>query len=219
MTTATVEVASESIADLLERLGGIPLERVRIPPAPGRATVADLLAALGTSRKRICELIDGVLVEKAMGFRSTVLARRLVFLLELFVYARNLGLLTLPDGMLRLSASRVRAPDIAFISWDRIPGRRIPDQPVPDLVPDLAVEVLSPSNTPAEMRLKRQDYFQAGCRLVWEIDPDARTAAVYTQVDPPDAELTAADTLDGDPVLPGFTLPLADLFAELDRHG
>jgi Uma2 family endonuclease len=69
------------------------------------------------------------------------------------------------------------------------------------------------------MLLKREDYFRAGCRLVWEIDPDTRTVAVYTRVEPADAVLTVADTLVGDPVLVGFTLPLAGLFAELDRHG
>jgi Uma2 family endonuclease len=81
------------------------------------------------------------------------------------------------------------------------------------------VEVLSRSNTPAEMRLKRQDYFGAGVQLVWEIDPDARTATVYTTPDPPAAVLTEADTLDGGTVLPSFTLLLRELFAELDRQG
>lgn len=219
MSTATVEVASESIADLLERLGGIPLERVRMPPAVGTATEAALLQALRSPRKRICELIDGTLVEKAVGYRESQLALILAGLLNGFVIPRNVGIVTGADGLLRLSPRRVRVPDVAFVCWDRFPGRLPPTQAVPDAAPDLAVEVLSQSNTPAEMRLKRQDYFQAGCRLVWEIDPDARTATVYTQVDPPDAELTATDTLVGDPVLPGFALPLADLFAELDRHG
>jgi Uma2 family endonuclease len=109
-------------------------------------------------------------------------------------------------------------PDVAFISWDRIPNRQRPKEPIPDLVPDLAAEFLSKSNTPAEMKAKRADYFTAGVRLVWEIDPEARTLAVYTA---PDAAtlLTATDTLDGGDVLPGFSLPLSELFAELDRHG
>jgi Uma2 family endonuclease len=82
----------------------------------------------------------------------------------------------------------------------------------------LAVEVLSLSNTAGEMARKRDEYFRAGVRLVWEIDPRARTVRAYTAADQ-FRDLTAADTLSGDPVLPGFTLPLADLFAELDRHG
>jgi Uma2 family endonuclease len=78
--------------------------------------------------------------------------------------------------------------------------------------------VLSESNTEAEMTRKRQEYFSAGVRLVWMVDPDARTVTVYTAPDQ-SIVLGEADTLTGDPVLPGFTLPLRDLFAELDRQG
>ena len=81
-----------------------------------------------------------------------------------------------------------------------------------------AVEILSRSNTAAEMRLKRQDYFTSGVHLVWEVDPDARTVSVYTAPEGP-VVLTEADVLDGGAVLQGFTLPLRDLFAELDRQG
>ena len=72
--------------------------------------------------------------------------------------------------------------------------------------------------TRGEMRVKRQDYFTAGVELYWEIDPTARIVAAYTSITDV-ATLTIADTLDGGSVLPGFTLLLQDLFAELDRHG
>jgi Uma2 family endonuclease len=209
----------DNIAELLERLGNVSPERIRMRPSPGTATEADVLEALEAPRKRICELIDGVLVEKAIGFTESLLGSYLIVLLNAFVRTRNLGLVTAPDGTIRLWAGRVRIPDVAFFSWDRMPGRRRPPEPIPTLVPDLAVEVLSRSNTPGEMLLKRQDYFRVGVRLAWEIDPRARTVAVYTSPEPPMAVLTAADTLDGGAVLPGFALPLADLFAELDRQG
>ncbi len=188
-------------------------------PPPGTATEADVLAALEAPRKRICELIDGVLVEKAMGYSESILASYLIELLNAFVRTRNLGLVTAPDGTIRLWAGRVRIPDVAYFSWDRMPGRRRPPEPMPTLAPDLAVEILSRGNTPAEMLLKRQDYFRAGVHLAWEIDPRQRTVAVYASPEPPAAVLTAADTLDGGAVLPGFALPLQDLFAELDRQG
>ena len=86
------------------------------------------------------------------------------------------------------------------------------------LAPDLTVEVLSVSNTGAEMKKKREDYFAVGVRLAWEVDPDTRTVNVYTSPDQVTV-LHASDTLDGGAVLPGFTLPLRDLFAELDRQG
>jgi Uma2 family endonuclease len=219
MTPATAaDDDTDNLAGLVEQLGGIPLERIRLRPPPGTATEADVIAALEAPRKRICELIDGVLVEKAMGYGESLLAALLIELLNAFVRARNLGLVTAPDGTMRLWAGRVRIPDVAFTSWDRMPGRRRPPQPIPDLAPDLAVEVLSRSNTRVEMRLKRQDYFRANVRLVWEVDPEARTVSVYTAPEGPTV-LTEADTLDGGSVLPGFTLPLRELFAELDRQG
>jgi Uma2 family endonuclease len=120
--------------------------------------------------------------------------------------------------MVRLAANLIRIPDVSFISWERIPGRRMPTQPVPHLSPDLAVEVLSESNTNAEMDRKRREYFGAGVRLAWFVDPRERTVDVYTAVDQ-FTTLTEDQTLDGGNVLPGFTLPLRGFFAELDRQG
>ena len=210
--------APENIAELLERLGDIPPDRVRMQPPPGLATEADVLTCLEAPRKCLCELIDGVLVEKPMGFKESMLAVYLGSLLNVFVRPGNLGLVTAPDGTVRLWAGRVRIPDLAFFSWDRIPGRRVPREPIPTLAPDLAIEILSASNTVREMELKRQDYFNVGVRLVWEIDPVARTVHVYTAPDQR-TTLNEGDTLVGDPVLPGFQLPLRELFAELDRQG
>ena len=203
-----------TLADLLHRLGDIPPDRVRFNPVPGTATVEDLLR----DENRRCELIDETLVEKPMGVRESLLAIYLSELLGPFARGRNLGILTGADGTYEVLLGLVRLPDVAFVSWDRLPGRRVPDEPVPNVVPDLAAEVLSPSNTFGEMTRKRSEYFRAGVRLVWEIDPRARTVRVYTS-ETTYSDLTAADTLDGGPVLPGFTLPLAQLFAELDRHG
>ena len=215
---ADIDEESDSLAGLVERLGDIPLNRIRLHPAPGTATEDDVIVALEAPRKRICELIDGVLVEKAMGYRESVLASWLIVLLDGFVRPRNLGLVSSPDGTLRLWAGRVRIPDVAFTSWDRMPGRKRPAKPIPELSPDLAVEVLSPSNTKGEMQLKLADYFSVNVRLVWIVDPQARTVKVYTGLDDMTL-LSQRDTLDGGAVLPGFSIPLADLFAELDRQG
>jgi Uma2 family endonuclease len=210
--------AIENLAELLEQLGGIPPERVRMRPPPGIATEADVITALEAPRKRLCELIGGVLVEKPLGYSESLLATMLIEMLNAFVGPRNHGLVTAPDGTIRLWAGRVRIPDIAFTSWDRMPGRRLPKQPIPELAPDLAVEILSASNTRAEMKLKRQDYFAMGVRLVWEVDPEARTVSVYMSPDNPTV-LNDSDPLDGGTVLPGFSLPLRELFGELDRQG
>lgn len=214
---ATTFPTMRTLSDLLARLGDVPLDRIRFQPRPGTATVQDVID-LADHQGVLCELIEGVLVEKAAGFTESALAAYLASLLNPVVLPRNLGIVTGAGGAVQLLAGLVRIPDVAFTSWDRMPGRRCPTTPVPRLAPNLAVEVLSQSNTPGEMAAKRQDYFGAGVELVWEVDPDARTVSVYT-TPTQTTLLTAADTLDGGSVLPGFTLALKDLFAELDRHG
>jgi len=222
MATATesstkITDGPETVKDLLDRLGGIAPGRVRIKPWPGLATEADLIEVNGR-KQGICELVEGALVEKPMGLVESMLAGSILAVLRSFVLARNLGFVTAPDGMMRLSPGTVRIPDVAYLSWARTPDGRIPEVAMSDFAPDLAVEVLSPSNTNAEMARKRAEYFAAGVRLVWEIDPRTRTVAVFTAREQ-STTLDASMTLDGGDVLPGFALPLADLFAELDRHG
>src|SRR3954471_821818 len=168
-----------TLRHLVDRLGNIPLDRVRIIPPIGWATVDDVVA-IERQENRLFELVDGVLVEKAMGFPESVLAGAILEALRRFVVPRRLGVVTGPDGMMRLAPHLVRIPDVAFVSRDRLPGGHMPTEPVPDLVPDLAVEVLSESNTPAEMDRKRGEYFGAGVRLVWMVDPRTRTFVVYT---------------------------------------
>jgi len=206
-----------SLADLMARLGGVPLDRIRFQPPPGTATLQDVLD-VRAREDRTCELIEGVLVEKATSLEASQLAVYLGTLLMLHVRASNLGIVTDAQGSMEIMAGLVRIPDVAFTGWGRMPGRRRPPQPIPHLVPDLAVEVLSPSNTPGEMTAKRNDYFTAGVTLVWEVDPDARTVVAYTSPTQ-STTLAVGETLDGAPVLPGFSLPLAELFAELDRQG
>jgi Uma2 family endonuclease len=199
----------ETLADVIDGLG-VPASRIRWTPRPGTATEADVLA-VRTRTDRVCELVDGILVEKGMSYRASLLGAVLIRLIGDYVARRNLGLVTGEAGLLRLVAGLVRIPDLAFVAWDRVPGGVVPDAPIPGLVPNLAVEVLSPSNTAAEMARKRREYFGAGVELVWVIDPAARTAEVFTAVDR-SVVLDAGQALDGGAVLPGFALPLADLF-------
>jgi Uma2 family endonuclease len=205
----------DTLADLLDRLGDIPLYRVRMRPAPGTATEADVLA-VNDHEDRLCELVDGVLVEKGMGFRESLLALAISSILRGFIIPRNLGLVVGPDGALKLMPGLVRIPDVSYLSWASIPGGKVPKEAVPPISPDLAVEVLSESNTKREMARKRREYFASGTRLVWDVDPEARTVAVY---DAPERFrlLAETDTLDGGDLLPGFALRLADLFGELDQ--
>jgi Uma2 family endonuclease len=202
-----------TLADALALLGDIPTERILYHPPPGTATEEDLLEA--ERRTGLApELIDGVLVEKAVGVAESVLAQRLSFQLQAFIMPRNLGWVAGEGATLRILPGQVRLPDVCFISLKQFPSGELPDAPIPGIAPDLAVEVLSRSNTRGEMQRKLRDYFTAGVRLVWYIDPRVKTCRVYTSPDEC-AALGAHDTLDGGDVLPGFTLKLAELFAAL----
>lgn len=102
-------------------------------------------------------------------------------------------------------------PDISFFSWDRIPGNDLEEDAVLEVIPDLVVEVISPSNRAGEMKVKLREYFQAGVRLAWFIHFKQRKAHVYRSVD--DAELvTLKDWLDGGDVLPGFRVQLQAVY-------
>lgn len=205
-----------TIADMLVALGDIPPERVLMNPPPGTATEQDAIHC-ETRQNRLCELVDGILVEKAVGYHKSIIAGAILALLRAFVIPRNLGFVSGSDGMMRLFPGLLRMPDVAFASWPRFPGGRLPTEPAPNIAPDLAIEVLSVSNTDREMERKRREYFEAGVALVWMIDPRKRSAVVYTLPDEY-TEYDASDSLTGGDVLPGFTLSLSELFAELDRQ-
>lgn len=203
-----------TMADLLEQLGGIGPERVRLYPLPGTATEADV-AEIEATQDRLCELVDGVLVEKPMGYRESMIASAILAALHSFVMARKLGAVTGEAGMMQLCPGLVRIPDVAFVSRERLPEGRAPREAVPQLVPDLAVEVLSASNTAAEMDRKCREYFEAGVRLVWLVDPQTRSVKVFEGVDR-STTLSGDASLDGGQVLPGLALGLTEVFADVE---
>ena len=220
MATQTLGVGSSSTAedwtagDLLDRFGPILLRRIRFSPPPGSATEDDVVA-IWEREKRLCELVDGTLVEKAIGLREAHLALFIGSLIREWVSARDLGIVLGADGMAKLAPGLIRIPDVSYIAWERFATRRIPAIAFLPFAPDLAVEVLSPSNTAREMERKLLDDFGSGVRLVWFVDPATRSARSFTG---PDAvtELSEADALDGGDVLPGFSIPLTSLFSGLE---
>lgn len=217
MTIASPLISSiETIGDLLRQLGDIPADRVLLHPTPGAATEGDLLALLEAGG-RACELVDGTLVEKPLGTIESFLAAVLIRILGNFTSGRRLGLVSGEQGPYRLKLGLVRLPDVAFISWSRIPGQ-LKDLPaIASVVPNLAVEVLSESNTKAEIERKLKEYFSSGVELAWIFDPRAKAVAVHLSAGAPEKILNETDTLDGGAVLPGFELKLSELFGELER--
>ncbi len=211
MATVTASGSPETFEELHEQIGKVPLRRIRTRPAPGMATEEDVIALLEAADNRLCELVDGVLVEKAMSADASFFAGILVQILWNFVEPRKLGWVYPADGAVKLFPRLVRIPDVSFFRRDRAPGGKRPRGPLIDRVPDLAVEVLSPGNTPAEMKRKVRDFFLAGIPLVWIINPEKETAEVYTAPDRK-RRVPRDGVLEGSDVLPGFALLLEELF-------
>ncbi len=205
-----------SIADLHDYLGGVPLQRIRGNPPPGFARVADVIR-IHDREGRLYELVDGVLLEKTMGYYESRLAALIVHFLERYLEQHDLGIVLGADGSLQVLPNQVRIPDVSFIRWERFPKRQLPASPVPAVAPDLAVEVLSAGNTAQEMKRKLSDYFEAGTRLVWLIEPTTRTATAYTTADR-SQDIAEDGFLTGDEVLPDFKLQLRELFARAGQR-
>jgi Uma2 family endonuclease len=211
--------STDTMDDLLERLGDVPASRVRLDPPPGTATFEDAVAVNEQRLGAVCEWVENTLVEKPVG----QLESRVTFIIigEFYDYLRahDPGMFLGPDGVLRILPGIGRAPDVAFVAWASLPGGVPPprNDRVPAVVPDLAVEVLSASNTPGEMGRKRDEYFRAGVKEVWEIDPESRSANVFTG---PNAvtPIPANGTLDGGQLLPGFRLDLRLVFDRADHR-
>ncbi len=160
-TMLTPSPSIPTLADLLARLGGVAPDRVRYYPSPGTATETDVVE-IEARENRLYELIDGALVEKPMGFPGSLVAGFILTALNVFVLPRKLGVVSGADGMMRLFPGLIRIPDVAYVSRERLPEGRVPRQAVPNLVPDLAVEVISESNTPAEMERRAPGVLRNG---------------------------------------------------------
>src|SRR5438309_11412454 len=109
-TAEAVAAPAETLADLVARLGEIPLDRIRLQPAPGTATEVDVVAAMEAAHKRLCELVDGVLVEKAVGTTEGLLAGLILHYLWTFLNEHDLGLALPGDSAVRLRIGLVRIP-------------------------------------------------------------------------------------------------------------
>ncbi len=175
--------------------------------SPPTLVTAEQLVDVSIPGKRV-ELVRGALVvREPAGLRQGRVVASLSRRLMDHVEANGLGQVYAGDTGFTLARSpdTVRAPDIAFIRRDRVPD----PEPVgyPDLAPDLAVEVLSPSNRPGEMLAKVADWLSGGTSLVWVIDPERRQAHVYRQ-DGTEAVVPESDALSGEDLLPGFRCAL-----------
>ena len=209
---AVIDARPETVADLLLRLGNVPAHRVRLHPPLGTATERDLIRNNESKFKTaICELVDGCLVEKPVGWEESAIAFLIGQALLNFVRPRRLGTVLAPDGMLRLVPGLLRAPDVSFLARGKLTRYKRGGKRIPSVAADLAVEVVSKSNTKAEIARKLNEYFATGTRLAWVVDPKTQTVRVHTT--PRQSVVLGLDgILDGGDVLPGFRLPVRDVF-------
>jgi Uma2 family endonuclease len=184
-------------------------------PKPALMTAEDLLDLPDDGNQY--ELSEGeLIVMSPASYWSSMVAAAILSRIRQFVLANRLGIVAGADGgmILRRGPDTLRAPDVSFVRRDRVPPGIARGGFIP-VAPDLAVEVLSPSDRFSQVNRKIRDYFAAGTRLVWVIDPDDRTAMVYHPDRP--VEIVAPEgALDGEDILAGFSLSLAGLWAELD---
>ncbi len=160
------------------------------------------------------ELIRGELCETMpSGGRHGEVIMRAGFFLNGFIMPRRLGRLAGSDSgvLLERDPDTVREPDIAFISAERLPlDIKVTDYY--EVAPDLVVEVVSPSDSAREVMDKALMWLSYGTRMMWAANPESRSVDVYRPGEQT-ATLTESDTLDGLDILPGFTCPVADIFA------
>ena len=181
--------------------------------AAEKVMTAEELIRLPMGMGKRYELVRGEL--KTMtpaGFEHGEIAMELGERLKAYVRAKKLG--TVPAAetgyRLRTNPDTVRAPDVSFVSRARREGAGKVKGYFPG-APDLAVEVVSPDDTAAEVKTKVSEYFEAGAKLVWIIYPDTREVVVFRSARE-SSVLSAEDTLDGGEVVPGFACPVAELF-------
>jgi Uma2 family endonuclease len=171
------------------------------------ATEEDLRATPRDGRKY--ELVDGEIRMSPGGIRHSDVSLALATLLRAFVTEHDADHAFDSSVGFRLPGGNVRSPDASFVARGRFEAGTLPDD-FGDLAPDLAVEVLSPSERPRHVLDKVGEYLEAGVRLVWVIDPRKAKAIVYRSLTDV-TELGAEGTLDGADVLPGFRCRLVDI--------
>src|SRR5437879_10840226 len=181
-------------------------DRVYVRSMPSALMTAEQLLQTTIPDKRV-ELVRGVLVVRVpAGYRHGRASMNLAFLLSRYVKGTGAGQVVSGDTGFKLASDpdTVRAPDVAFISRERLPDPQT--RGFPALGPDLVVEVLSPDDRPGETLTKVGDWLEGGARLAWVIDPQRRLVRIY-RADGTEPLLAESDPLDGQDVLPGFGCP------------
>lgn len=191
------------LAKLAHQLGDIPLERIVRKPRPGKATEADHIR-----EKRLCEMINGTLIEKVYGFQKSQIGMRIGCEMLKIIKDQDLGFVTGTGGPYRMKSGNIRMPDAAYVSWKSCDSRKkCFDYPIGLMSPEIVCDVFTEHHTAKEIAAKREDYLETGVKLVWIIDPRKRTVTVH-RADGTSEVLDHKAKLTGETVLPGFKLEI-----------
>jgi len=170
---------------------------------------------LGMGNIGPAELVEGrIVLMSPTGYKHGRYEGRFYKYLEAFVEPKKLGEVFIGEvGIyIRRNPDTIRAADVAFISTERLAQQK-QEEGFLEVAPELIVEVMSPSDRWSDVKQKLREYFSIGVKLVWVADPTDRTVEAYRSLTDL-REFTEADTLTGDDVLPGFSVPVASLFEE-----
>jgi Uma2 family endonuclease len=200
-----------TLVDLANRFGEIPPTRICMSPAPGEATEHDLLN-YHDHNDRLFELVDGTLIEKTMGTFESLIAIYIATAIQNYLQVHRIGAAFGSDGQLKLKPGTIRVPDVSFITRERLKRSDFRKVPITSVSPNLAVEVISPSNSQREMANKLAEYFATGTEEVWYVYPDQRELHQFSSPDSV-VVLKETDTLTTR-VLPEFSLPIASIFID-----
>jgi len=206
----------ETVQDLIEHLGGIPAERIRLSPVPGTATEADLIPFIDGPQKWPVELIDGVLVNKAINTRASIMSSWVAHQLGNYGEETELGVVISGTFAFRCGLNTALSPAFSFIPWDNFPGGIVPDESIGTFLPSVVGEVIRTWNTETEIRRKIETYLTAGIEVVWIIDPELRTAQIHDQKNRV-VQMDESGFLEATITLPDFRLPLIDVFESVCR--
>src|SRR5262245_27769722 len=202
--TSTLHPETESVIEE-DREGCELIDGVWVPKHPAEMPPDD--------DRQGCELIDGVWVEKPMSSIAGAVESNINFAVKGHVRANKLGFVFSENGMYQLFSSKpknMRRPDVSFVRFGRLPDDKVPAGKM-QLAPDLAVEVISPTDVAEEVETKLDEYLRAGVRLEWIVYIPTRNVWAY-KADGSAKLYRSGENLSGEDVLPGFSVPVAELF-------
>ena len=174
----------------------------------GPATLQDLLNTPRDGRKY--ELVDGEILVSPAGMRHSEVGGAIFGLIWEFLQGNPIGKVYTSDVGIAFPNGNVRSPDVTYVSLAKLPGGVSPET-FGEVIPDLAVEVLSQSDSLRELGRKIGEFLDNGVPLVWLVDPARQTVTVYRSLTETQ-QLDVDDTITAEPILPGFSVPVRRFF-------